>query len=284
MFNTFVQRAGCGSGNLGEKMACLRSASVSALAIAQDNATATLSGYNAFHPVVDKKLLVDFPTRLIQNGVFRRVPLVIGATTNESVAGGVDIPSATEAFFPSLTNEGVNRLEQVYVISDFASENLRLQTITGDSSLRCARTIMASSWNKANVQTWTYRYNQPDPAGGSTATAHAAENYMMFRGTHTGVNGTTTFSTFNSLEIAFSEELIAYWLSFVCTLDPNSQKLRRAPSWPSYNVNERSRIVLNEAPVDADVNTMSGSHNEIESEEEVRRCLVIADLVGQMQD
>lgn len=164
------------------------------------------------------------------------------------------------------------------------------------------RTIIASSWNKANVQTWTYRYNQPDPTGGSTATAHAAENYMMFRGTHTGygnvisfatssdvninnsVNGTTTFSTFNSLEIAFSEELIAYWLSFVCTLDPNSQKLRRAPSWPSYNVNERSRIVLNEAPVDADVNTMSGSHNEIESEEEVRRCLVIADLVGQMQD
>ena len=164
------------------------------------------------------------------------------------------------------------------------------------------RTIIASSWNKANVQTWTYRYNQPDPTGGSTATAHAAENYMMFRGTHTGygnvisfatssdvninnsVNGTTAFLTFNSLEIAFSEELIAYWLSFVCTLDPNSQKLRRAPSWPSYNVNERSRIVLNEAPVDADVNTMSGSHNEIESEEEVRRCLVIADLVGQMQD
>lgn len=42
LFNTFVQRAGCGSRNLGEKMACLRSASVSALAIAQDNATATL--------------------------------------------------------------------------------------------------------------------------------------------------------------------------------------------------------------------------------------------------
>lgn len=38
------------------------------------------------------------------------------ATTNESVAGGVDIPSATEAFFPSLTNEGVNRLEQVSLL------------------------------------------------------------------------------------------------------------------------------------------------------------------------
>jgi len=35
-------------------------------------------GYNAFHPVVDKKVLTDFPTRLIQNGVFRKVPLVVG--------------------------------------------------------------------------------------------------------------------------------------------------------------------------------------------------------------
>jgi len=95
LFDAFVQKAGCTTGDLSEKMTCLRSASISALAIAQDNVTATLyvsdyclhvshelifisPAYNAFHPVVDKKLLTDFPTRLIQNGVFRRVPLMIG--------------------------------------------------------------------------------------------------------------------------------------------------------------------------------------------------------------
>jgi len=98
------------------------------------------------------------------------------------------------------------------------------------------------------------------------------------------INGTTAFSTFNPSEIAFSEELIAYWLSFVCTLNPNNRKLHRAPTWPSHNLNTRSRLVLNEAPAGEDVNTMSGSHSELESEEEVRRCLVIADLVGQMQN
>jgi len=103
---------------------------------------------------------------------------------------------------------------KAYPSSAFASENLRLQTVTGDSSLRCAvsfvslsiillhskhsrkRTIMASSWNRINVQTWTYRYNQPDPIGGSTATAHAAENYMMFRGTHTGYSKVSSFVAF----------------------------------------------------------------------------------------
>ncbi|KAJ3571983.1 hypothetical protein NP233_g3398 [Leucocoprinus birnbaumii] len=284
LFDSFAQKAGCGTGDLTAKMACLRSASVSALAIAQDNATATLSGYNAFHPVVDKKVLTDFPTRLIQDRVFRKVPLIVGATTNETVAGGSSIAAASQAFFPSLTDAGLDRLEQAYPSSSFASDDLRQQTITGDISLRCARAIMASAWNEAHVNTWTYRYNQPDPAGGSSATAHAAENYMMFRGTHTGVNGTTTFSTFNPSEIAFSEELIAYWLSFVRTLNPNTHKLGRSPSWPSYSVQRRNRIVLNEAPAGSSVDTVSGSHGEIEMDEEVQRCMVVAGLVNQMQD
>jgi len=45
---------------------------------------------------------------------------------------------------------------------------------------------MGSAWDAADVKAYTYRYNQPDPATGSSATEHAAENYMMFRGTHTG--------------------------------------------------------------------------------------------------
>ncbi|KAF5359514.1 hypothetical protein D9756_002972 [Leucocoprinus leucothites] len=284
LFDALAEKTGCGTGDLAAKMACLRSASVSALAIAQDNATATLRGYHAFHPVVDKKVLTGFPTRLIQNGVFRRVPLVVGATTNETVAGGSSIAAAAQAFAPSVSDEGVNRLEQAYPSSAFASEDLRQQTVTGDFSLKCARTIMASAWNEARVNTWTYRYNQPDPAGGSTATAHAAENYMMFRGTHPGINGTTTFSTFNPSEIAFSEELIAYWLSFVRTLNPNTHKLDRAPAWPLYSVAKRNRVVLNEAPDGSDVDTISGSHGEIESEEEVQRCSVVAGLVDQMQN
>jgi hypothetical protein len=49
-------------------------------------------------------------------------------------------------------------------------------------------------------------------------------------------------------------------------------------------VNKRNRIVLNEAPDGSDVDTVSGSHDEIESEGDVQRCSVIADLVNEMQD
>ncbi|KXN83802.1 Acetylcholinesterase [Leucoagaricus sp. SymC.cos] len=285
LFDLFVQKAGCGSGALSDKMACLRSASISTLAIAQDDATATLPGYNLFHVVVDKKILTDFPTKLIDEGIFRRVPLIVGATTNETLAdNGTSIAEAAQIYFPSLSDKSVNALEEAYPSSDFVSEDLRQQTATGDPSVRCARTIMASAWNEAHVNTWTYRFNQPDPSLGKITTEHGAENYMMFRGTQLGANGTTGFLTLNPSEIAFSEELIAYWLSFVRTQDPNTHKLARAPAWSSYSVEKRNRIVLNEAPEGADINTVSGSHAEIESQEEADRCSLIASLVGEMQN
>jgi hypothetical protein len=49
-------------------------------------------------------------------------------------------------------------------------------------------------------------------------------------------------------------------------------------------VEQRNRIVLNEAADGADVNTVSGSHNEVESEDGAHRCAVIAGLVNEMQD
>lgn len=45
---------------------------------------------------------------------------------------------------------------------------------------------MASNWNTAHRNVWAYRYNQPVNPRVDPATEHAAENFMMFRGTSTG--------------------------------------------------------------------------------------------------
>jgi len=45
---------------------------------------------------------------------------------------------------------------------------------------------MGSAWDTAGVKVYVYHYNQPDPATGSSATEHGAENYIVLRGTHTG--------------------------------------------------------------------------------------------------
>lgn len=285
LFDAYTQEVGCESGDLTTKMSCMRSASVDTLAIAQDYLTAAMKGYNSFHPVVDGKVLTDYPTRLIQNGIFRKVPLIVGATTNETDTGDLSLAAHARRYFPSLSDKNIDILQKAYPRSLFASEDLWRQTLCSDYSFNCARVLMASEWNKAGVNAWTYRYDHPDPAHGPGAGVfHAAENYIVFRGVHVDINGTHAFSQQSPPETAFSHEIISYWLSFVRTLDPNTHKLDRAPAWPEYSVKERNRVVLNVAPTGSDYHAVSGSHVEIESEVDVQRCALITGMVDEMQN
>lgn len=80
---------------------------------------------------------------------------------------------------------------------------------------------------------------------------------------------------------AFAKELIAYWLSFVRTGDPNTFKLDRSPIWPQYTTTEQMRIVLQE------LETMgiatSGSYVEQEPPLESRRCDFVASKAERQQ-
>ncbi len=87
-------------------------------------------------------------------------------------------------------------------------------------------------------------------------------------------NGTTTFEPQTDLDRAFAEELIAYWLSFVRTGNPNTFKLDRSPVWPEYTTKGQERISLQE-PKTNDL-TISGSNAEQEPALESSRCDFVA--------
>lgn len=72
-------------------------------------------------------------------------------------------------------------------------------------------------------------------------------------------------------EDAFAAELIAYWLSFVRSGDPNTHKLARAPQWPLYNAGSAQRIVLTEGTESA-----TGTTTEAISALERNRCAFVA--------
>lgn len=92
-------------------------------------------------------------------------------------------------------------------------------------------------------------------------------------------NGTTTFTAMTPTETAFAEELIAYWLSFVRTGNPNTHKLARSPQWPRYTAS-RERIVLQEGLS----TSRSGSAIEAEPEAESERCEFVKGKVSRQQD
>lgn len=80
-------------------------------------------------------------------------------------------------------------------------------------------------------------------------------------------------------ETAFAEELIAYWLSFVRSGDPNTFKLARSPTWPAYTPSEKGRVVLQQGTP-----TASGSTSELEPVRESERCAFVASKVLKQQN
>ena len=112
------------------------------------------------------------------------------------------------------------------------------------------------------------------PKGSKLSFFHHVINFYRF-------NGTTTFHDLTPVETAFASELIAYWLSFVRSGDPNSFKLSRSPVWTKYSATKRNKIVLQQVP---DGGKGSGSTLEVESQEETARCAVVAGQVGTQQN
>ena len=79
-------------------------------------------------------------------------------------------------------------------------------------------------------------------------------------------------------EQAFASELIAYWLSFVRSGNPNTHKLDRAPIWPMYTAGRAQRVVLTEG-----TETKSGSTVETIPTAEQQRCAFVASKAENQQ-
>ncbi|KZV71509.1 alpha/beta-hydrolase [Peniophora sp. CONT] len=288
-FDQFVAAAGCGEKNLKEAMACLRQASVSALSKAQDavllfNVTVP---YNLFTPVIDGKVITQNPTKSILEGKFHKVPLMIGATSNETLSDTSALEVPLKRYFPALSNQTLVEYTKVYPVSAFGDEVTRNTYATGESELRCARSIMGHAWSSEGLSVYTYRFNvpaNPDKAPNDLV-SHAAENWWMFRGSTIDLDGKTTLTVMKPSEEAFAEELVAYWLSFVRAHDPSMFKLERSPVWPKFTPHALNRIAL-QTPTGTDANSANVSGSTIEKQDslETRRCEFVASIEHEQEN
>lgn len=191
-------------------------------------------------PVIDGELLPDYPTVLLQSGRFVDVPVIVGATTDETpstddMVWSEELPK----HWPLLTTVDIDDIAEKYI-----AQALFLAKAAGDGLNRSATLAFGEAFSKA----WIYRYNQP--AGDSAAVEHSSDNWQMFQGTRTGPNATSTFEPLNQEQTRFAEELVRYWLSFVEVGDPNVHKSSPSPVWPEYR-STGERLVL-QAPVKGD--------------------------------
>jgi hypothetical protein len=104
--------------------------------------------------------------------------------------------------------------------------------------------------------------------------------FQIIQHPYASFNGSHTFTQMTPTEDAFAAELIAYWLSFVRSGDPNQYRLSRSPEWPMYK--NTSRIVLQQGP--GTTTTVSGSFIEAEPETDKTRCALVGSQVEQQQN
>ncbi|GJJ14529.1 hypothetical protein Clacol_008794 [Clathrus columnatus] len=256
-----------------EQISCLRKASVSALIRSSDWAQSTFpGGYHKWVPVIDKTVLTDHPTDLLMSGNWAKVPIIAGATSNESLSDTGDIPTSLTDYFPGITSTDIQKFTSLYPENQFANVNQWVTDVTGDITVRCGRELLGSVASRDDLPSFAYRYNQPNPSfGDNVDVEHAAENWMMFLGSNTGFNGSGVLTGLNATETAFSQELIAYWLSFVRSSNPNTYRLERSPEWPSFSpTSTGKRQVLQQDPKNR--TTVSGIVSELEPSADLERC------------
>ncbi|KAK7435520.1 hypothetical protein VKT23_019642 [Stygiomarasmius scandens] len=115
LFDFFSENAGCGNGSVTEKVACLRTASISDISRAQDLATTTAfaGGYKLFRPVVDGKIITAPPTLSILAGNFTKVPVIVGSTSNETVSTPSTVEDGLRFLFPALDDSDLDEFAEV---------------------------------------------------------------------------------------------------------------------------------------------------------------------------
>lgn len=95
-------------------------------------------------------------------------------------------------------------------------------------------------------------------------------------------NGTGTFTPQTPAELAFASELIAYWLSFVRSGNPNTYKLDMSPTWERYTPPKKVRMVLMQDS--QNLTTVSGSYMEEQPSAEGDRCASVISKVLHTED
>ncbi|CAO2652541.1 Nn.00g008240.m01.CDS01 [Neocucurbitaria sp. VM-36] len=257
-----------------DSLNCLRSTSSELL-----NEIFNRFGWN---PVVDGELIPDTNSKMLNRGAFVKVPLLIGANTNE---GTVMVPgfsrinaNDTEDFYNAVryTNLGVQisngtlrRLDELYtdaaskksdsglgtVLSNpgypYGTQYAKTSLYLGDYLFTAPRRITSQAWAKSGVASYSYRFGVT-PAGQSAETigaTHFAEVAFVFGNVNGQGYDTNPFAVASWRKRyqykRVSELMSRMWLSFANTGSPNYHGVSWCRTkWPLYGIEEPENMVF----------------------------------------
>jgi len=260
-FNEFLQGAGCANETDSSKVfPCLRALPAEAFAKAS---VTIFNNYNPsfrwpFQPIVDGELIRLRPTEEWESGDWNKVPILTGFATDE---GSIFAPPSlnTSAGFtdffktliPAFDTSDLDELNSLYPdpLTDPTSpytdtrpipvgkEYKRITAALGQDSYICniITTAKYASQSAPPVWLWHWGTNVSLVAGAAHTSHTPYESYELF------------LRQFSDTQDAISQDVTAYWTSFIATGDPNKVRVglgTNRPEWKMYNSVEGGTVML----------------------------------------
>ncbi|CAF0841585.1 unnamed protein product [Adineta ricciae] len=202
----------------------------------------------AANPVIDNYVIDDTMENNYVKGKFQKVPVLIGANTNESslftcpAFNGSASIIQVQAFFHSSYNATiVDRIPSIYGPIAAANHPLTyLNIVFSNSWLHCGSRRVASAFSKHGLPSYFYTYNHLIPvAPPCFGVAHAAELVMLFP---TALSTLFPHYNFTVEEQQFSTSMMIYWANFIRTSNPNYSG--NLTTWNAYETSSDNDFVL----------------------------------------
>ncbi|KAH6985559.1 Alpha/Beta hydrolase protein [Ilyonectria destructans] len=250
-YDTIVKAVGCDKKR--DKLACLRKVPFEKL-----NATIELVPGN-FYPVVDGDFIPDYPSTLLSEGKFTRLPFLLGTNTDEgTLFGGADIstdeqiaaliqangagPDAdtTEilmALYPNVDSLGLPDFYRVRPDGPVGAQFKRVIALQTDQLFLSWRRLRTNAWSKYGVSTYSYLFESPTKSVEFFGTTHFTEiGYVFYNRLNLGYAGAQSPLLNATQEVLDLAKLVTrMWISFIHDLDPNNHGIAGVEKWPTYN-------------------------------------------------
>jgi para-nitrobenzyl esterase len=219
--------------------ACLRGKTTAELVSAVPGTFTVLP--RLYGPNVDGHVFPDQPLKLIVEGKFPPMPVIIGNTSEETMpwadtAGRVtDDASYAAAIDKVFGADSRERILVQYPAKSYPTPRLAFMQLTTDSEFTCQSRRVARAFSKAQRDP-VYRYvftqaQENAPALKAAGVAHTIEHAFLFPGKYQPTEA----------EAAIARQMLEHWTRMARTGSPNGGN---DPQWPASTVDNDAYLEI----------------------------------------
>ncbi|PSR77693.1 acetylcholinesterase [Coniella lustricola] len=203
-------------------------------------------------PCIDGDFLHDLPYNMFATGRFVNVPLLFGNDNDEgsefatNAATSDDMLNFFQNNYPLLNLNDTDAIVALYplqttAIAQHAAWFPSASMAYGEATFICpainildAYLTAANATDNSAVQLWNYRYNVLDATNvaAGLGVPHLWESYAVFGPSNLG--GAAAPTSYVTYDAEIVPVVMAYFLSFVQTHDPNVLRSAGSPAWESW--------------------------------------------------